>query len=200
MALSALRKAYPAEALDRLLPDSATYGPMPLSQSEGSASPSIQSELEADGSSISDSSDDCETMILNQIARPQMATEGRLWMPYPSGHLSKPGGMGPAEYYKSWIHEFCPALIQSSDLPLDKQSGHTEHALLRHASGCCGGQQVMDSRGLEDRIQQADVAMLHDLGQPQGIEEQCGRQSHHAPCWGAGHMSSDGGACDVLEA
>ncbi|CAL8466970.1 g6506 [Coccomyxa elongata] len=193
MALSALRKAYPAEALDRLLPDSATSGPMPLSQSEGSASPSIQSELEADGSSISDSSDDCETMILNQIARPQMATEGRLWMPYPSGHLSKPGGMGPAEYYKSWIHEFCPSLIQSSDPPSDKQSGHTEHALLRHAIACCGGQQVVDSRGLEDRTQQAHVRMLHDHGQPQGIEGQCSSQSHHAPCWGAGLMSSDGG-------
>lgn len=166
---------------------------MPLTQSEGSASTSTQSELEADGSSISDSSDDCETMILNQIARPEMATEAIRWMPYPSGHLSKPGGMGPAEYYKSWIHEFCPSLIQSSDPPLDKQSGHTEHALLRHASACWGGQQSTGSRSLEDRLQQVDAPTLHDNGQPHGIEGQCGSQNHHAPSGGGGHMSSDGG-------
>ena len=193
MALSALRKAYPAEALEKLLPDSATSGPMPLTQSEGSASTSIQSELEADGSSISDSSDDCETMILNQIARPKMATEARLWMPYPSGHLSKPGGMNPAEYYKSWIHEFCPSLIQSSDPPLGKHGGHTDHALLRSASACYSGQRMTGSRSLEDRFQQMDAPTLHDNGLPHGIEGQCGSQSHHALCGGSGHMSSDGG-------
>ncbi|BDA40721.1 hypothetical protein COCOBI_01-3740 [Coccomyxa sp. Obi] len=192
MALSALRKAYPAEALDRLLPDSATSGPMPLTRSEGSMSTSIHSELEADGSSISDSSDDCETMILNQIARPQIATEASFWMPYPSGHLSKAGGMGPAEYYKSWIHEFCPSLIPSGGPPLDKQSGPTEQPLLRHAAACYGGQHMRGSRSLEDATKQADVAMLHDNGQPQGIEGQCSSQSHPA-CCGAGHMSNDGG-------
>jgi hypothetical protein len=144
MAMSLLQKAYPSDVITKLLPDSATSGPMHKCYWEASTSSDSQSELEADGSSISDSSDDCEILNVKRLPQPQWTQA----MPYPAG---APNMVTPAEYYKSWIQEFWNPKKSRGPTSVDKQLNGSRQPLQQHdASSSSAGQCVSSSMHTAD--------------------------------------------------
>lgn len=122
VAMSLLQKAYPAEIVTRLLPVTAPSGMSPVWCSRASLSSDSESELEADGSSISDSSDDCEMLCLGgHIATEKWAQQ----MPYPTGG---PSSVAPAMYYNSWIQEFWKTNNKACFPPQDKHASRDGNA------------------------------------------------------------------------
>ncbi len=184
--MSLLQKAYPSDVITRLLPDSATSGPMHKKGSwEASALSDSPYELEADGSSISDSSDDCEMMTQMQMPLPQWKRA----MPYPATGSST---ITPADFYRSWIQEFWNPKQSRCATSLRKQasgSGQSQQQLDASSSaGQCASSSMLSC---EPPLQTAAAMQPPHHGLAEGSSP---IQDHSAASVGDGQASCCGSA------